>query len=124
MRKTTTNMSLLINNSNNLSFVNIETSGTCYEKDRIIGIGIIRIDKTGIREWEQIVNPTFRIKNSIEEITGISNKELQNSPTFGRIADDLIRLLHDSYFIAHNAKFEYGFLQSEFKRIHKLLAKS
>jgi DNA polymerase-3 subunit epsilon len=41
---------------------------------------------------------------------------VENAPTFAELADELQTRLTDRIFIAHNARFDHGFLKNEFKR--------
>ena len=100
-----------------LAFVDLETTGGSITKDRITEIGIILVDETGVHEWSRLVHPQMRIPLFIEQITGISNAMLENAPNFEQVAQEVNALLHGKLFIAHNARFDYGFLKNEFKRL-------
>jgi DNA polymerase-3 subunit epsilon len=101
-----------------LAFVDLETTGATAANDRITEIGIVEVDADGtVREWQQLVNPGIRIPPFIEQLTGISNQMVANAPSFASVAAEALRRLEGRLFIAHNAKFDYGFLKSEFKRL-------
>ena len=101
-----------------LAFVDLETTGATATHDRITEIGIIEVDDDGtVREWQQLVNPGMRIPPFIEQLTGISNAMVADAPPFEAIAAEALRRLEGRLFIAHNARFDYGFLKSEFKRL-------
>jgi len=100
-----------------LAFVDLETTGTSTTQDRITEIGIVLVDDDGVREWSQLINPNARIPPYIEQMTGITNRMVAQAPTFEQIADEVAGLLRDRLFIAHNARFDYGFLKNEYKRI-------
>ena len=100
-----------------LAFVDLETTGGSITKDRITEIGIILVDETGVHEWSRLVHPQMRIPLFIEQITGISNAMLENAPNFEQVAQEVNALLQGKLFIAHNARFDYGFLKNEFKRL-------
>jgi len=70
-----------------------------------------------VRQWQQLVNPGIRIPPFIEQLTGISNEMVAAAPPFESIADEALRRLEGRLFIAHNARFDYGFLKNEFKRL-------
>ncbi|RJF97365.1 3'-5' exonuclease family protein [Noviherbaspirillum saxi] len=99
-----------------LAFVDLETTGGTATEDRITEVGIIEVDETGVREWSSLVNPGVRIPEFIQSLTGISNAMVQDAPPFAEIADEVAARLADRVFIAHNARFDYGFLKSEFRR--------
>jgi DNA polymerase-3 subunit epsilon len=49
-------------------------------------------------------------------MTGIHETELEMAPTFSTVAKDIRSLLDGALFVAHNARFDYGFLKQEFGR--------
>ena len=101
-----------------LAFVDLETTGATATIDRITEIGIVEVDADGsVREWQQLVNPGIPISPFIEQLTGISNAMVKNAPPFEAVAEETMRRLQGRLFIAHNARFDYGFLKSEFKRL-------
>jgi DNA polymerase-3 subunit epsilon len=100
-----------------LAFVDLETTGGSITKDRITEIGIILVDETGVHEWSRLVHPQMRIPLFIEQMTGISNAMFENAPNFEQVAQEVNALLQGKLFIAHNARFDYGFLKNEFKRL-------
>ncbi|WP_333874837.1 3'-5' exonuclease family protein [Methylobacter sp.] len=100
-----------------LAFVDLETTGGSATKDRITEIGIVLVDESGVREWSQLVHPQTRIPVFIEQMTGITNAMVANAPRFEAVAEEVGALLQGHLFIAHNARFDYGFLKNEFKRL-------
>jgi len=101
-----------------LAFVDLETTGATATIDRITEIGIVEVDADGtVREWQQLVNPGTRIPPFIEQLTGISNAMVADAPDFATVAAETLRRLEGRLFIAHNARFDYGFLKNEFKRL-------
>ena len=101
-----------------LAFVDLETTGATATHDRITEIGIVEVDADGaVREWQQLVNPGMRIPPFIEQLTGISNDMVADAPPFETVAAETMKRLEGRLFIAHNARFDYGFLKNEFKRL-------
>ena len=99
-----------------LAFVDLETTGGTAIEDRITEIGIIEVDDDGVREWSSLVNPEMRIPSFIQSLTGISDAMVQDAPVFAEIASEVAERLQDRIFIAHNARFDHGFLKNEFRR--------
>jgi DNA polymerase-3 subunit epsilon len=99
-----------------LAFVDLETTGATATADRITEIGIVEVDESGVREWSCLVNPGTPISGFIEHLTGISNTMVADAPPFEDVADEVRERLEGRLFIAHNARFDYGFLKNEFKR--------
>jgi DNA polymerase-3 subunit epsilon len=98
-----------------LVFVDLETTGGNAAFDRITEVGVVRL-KGGelVEEWSSLVNPECRIPPYIEAFTGISNAMVADAPRFAEIAALVRQKLQGAVFVAHNARFDYGFLRSEF----------
>lgn len=100
-----------------LLFVDLETTGANQAGDRITEIGIVSVDLDGtIDRWSSFVNPGVPIPPFIQQLTGISPEMVANAPPFHLLADELHDRLSGGLFIAHNARFDYGFLSHAFSR--------
>lgn len=103
-----------------ISFVDLETTGSRFGSDRIIEIGIVRVENNRVvKKFQSLVNPETYLPPFIEQMTGIHTADLESAPSFRSIKDEVLELLSDSLFVAHNVRFDYGFLRSEFKRMEK-----
>lgn len=103
-----------------LAFVDIETTGLGVTRDRIIEIGILRVeDNQLVKTFHSLINPEGYVSPFSLQLTGITENELQNAPTFYEVQEEIFDLLKDCVFVAHNVRFDYGFLRNEFKRYHK-----
>lgn len=101
-----------------LAFVDLETTGATPTRDRITEIGIVEVAEDGtVSEWSTLVNPETAIPGFIQSMTGITDAMVTNVPTFAELAAEVVERLRGRLFIAHNARFDYGFLKNEFKRI-------
>jgi len=100
-----------------LVFVDLETTGANFANDRIIEIGLIAVDADGAREWSMLVNPETSVSEFITGLTGIDTAMVSSAPKFADIAAQVSEKLRGRLFIAHNARFDYGFLKREFKRL-------
>jgi DNA polymerase-3 subunit epsilon len=100
-----------------LAFVDLETTGATATSDCITEIGIVFVDCNGVTEWSTLVRPQKRIPPFIESLTGISNEMVASAPTFEEVADEILQRLEGYLFIAHNARFDHGFLKNAFKRL-------
>lgn len=99
-------------------FLDLETTGATAHHDRITEIGLVELSAQGeVEEWSTLVNPGVRIPPYIETLTGITNDMVQDAPTFEGLSDALFRRLQGKLLVAHNARFDYGFLRNEFARI-------
>jgi DNA polymerase-3 subunit epsilon len=100
--------------------VDTETSGMRPATARVIDIGIIRVEKGKVVErYQTLLNPGHELPPYIESLTHIRTEDLQNAPTFEEVAIDIESLLQGAVFMAHNASFDYRFIQSEFRRMGK-----
>lgn len=108
---------------NTFAFLDIETTGGNSSHDRITEIGI-RFWRAGevVGEWQTLLNPETRISPFIERLTGISNDMVAEAPLFGEVADELEAQLKGCVFVAHNARFDYGFIKSEFRRLGRMFS--
>ena len=102
---------------NPLAFVDIETTGSHFERDRITEIAIISFQNGQTTRFETLLDPEVYIPSGITVLTGISPQMVQGQPTFEERAQELFQELEDKIFIAHNARFDYGFLKAAFKRV-------
>jgi DNA polymerase-3 subunit epsilon len=100
-----------------LAFVDIETTGSNYERDRITEVGIKTLYPDHVEVWESLFNPQVFIPQNIQHLTGISPAMVEGQPDFSELAHELYRQLEDKIFVAHNARFDYGFLKASFKRL-------
>lgn len=99
------------------AIVDLETTGGHITRDRITEIGIVLIDGDRVERYSSLVNPGQPIPPFIEKMTGISDEMVANAPQFETLADDILQRLSGRLFIAHNARFDYGFLKNAFRRI-------
>jgi DNA polymerase-3 subunit epsilon len=97
-------------------FVDLETTGGTFGVNRITEIGVVEVGPSGVTQWSSLVNPQQPIPFFVQQLTGISDSMVRNAPTFDAIAQELLARLEGRLFIAHNARFDHGFLRSEFKR--------
>lgn len=97
--------------------VDVETTGGNVTSDRITEIGIVEIDDNGINEWSTLINPGTYIPEHIQHLTGITNEMVSSAPYFEQVAKEIVLRLQNKLFIAHNVRFDYGFIRNEFSRL-------
>ena len=101
-----------------LAFIDVETTGANPVVDRVTEIAILRVEGGQLVErWSSLVNPGMPIPPSIQGFTGITDAMVAAAPPFAELADGVRALLADCVFVAHNARFDYGFIKNEFRRI-------
>ena len=97
--------------------IDLETTGGTAVHHRIIEVGIVLLDGGQVVEaWSSLVNPGVRIPSTIVDFTGISNDMVDDAPTFDDLRAEVRRRLDGRLFVAHNARFDYGFVRNEFRR--------
>jgi DNA polymerase-3 subunit epsilon len=100
-----------------LSFVDIETTGANPISGRVIEIGILRVENNKlVKTYKTLINPQTYVDPFIENMTGITQDLLETAPTFEQIKDEILEILDGSVFVAHNVRFDYGFLRNEYRR--------
>lgn len=103
-----------------LVFVDLETTGANPAFDRVIEVGIVKVTAGRIEyEWSTLVDPGASIPPLIQGFTGITNDMVRGAPSFADVADEVFERIEGSLFIAHNARFDYGFLKNEFRRLER-----
>lgn len=103
-----------------LAFVDIETTGLGVTHDRIIEIGILRVEENKlVKTFQSVINPEGFVSPFSLQLTGITEEELAKAPTFYEVMEDISDMLEDCVFVAHNVRFDYGFIRNEFKRYEK-----
>lgn len=95
-----------------------ETTGLeTAQGHRIIEIGCVElIDRrlTG-NHYHQYIQPEREIDEGAIEVHGISNEFLADKPRFADIIDDFLSYIKDAELIIHNAAFDVGFINHEFR---------
>jgi DNA polymerase-3 subunit epsilon len=100
-----------------LAIVDLETTGPHPAWNRITEIAVVEVVNGEVcSEWSTLVNPGTSIPAAIQALTGITNDMVADAPAFEYLAQDLWERLDGRVFVAHNARFDYGFLRHEFER--------
>lgn len=100
------------------AIVDIETTGGLTKRDRITEIGIVLFDGHEILDtYQTLINPERSIPTEITRITGITNEMVADAPKFYEVAKNIVQLTEGAIFVAHNVRFDYGFLRAEFKSL-------
>ncbi|ALC85827.1 DNA polymerase III subunit epsilon [Bacillus sp. FJAT-22090] len=108
--------------------VDIETTGhSSSNGDRIIQIAIVFINDYKITNtYTTFINPEKQIPFFIQDLTKIKDEDVVNAPLFEEVGSQILDMLQDHIFVAHNVHFDLPFLQSELKRVGlpKLICKN
>jgi DNA polymerase-3 subunit epsilon len=71
------------------------------------------------RRFHALIHPECEIPEDATRIHGFTLADLAGRPRFGEIVDELLEFFGDDNLIAHNAPFDFAFLDAEFGRIGK-----
>ena len=113
-------MSQSIPYSKPIAIVDVETTGGSAATNRLIEIGIIRIENgVEVRRFQSLVQPGQSVPFFVQNLTGISDHDLKGAPVFKDIADEVEDCLKDALFIGHNVRFDYDFVRHEFRRLER-----
>ena len=98
--------------------LDLETTGGNAAVDRITEIAAVRVEHgIEVDRWSTLVNPGVPIPPFIENLTGISDAMVDSAPRFKDVADRLLALLDGAVFVAHNVRFDHGFVLHELARM-------
>lgn len=99
------------------SVVDVETTGLSAQHDRVTEIAVVKVQRGQIiHTYSSLINPERPIPQFIQQMTGITDFMVRNAPRFGEVQEHIAGLLESTVLVAHNARFDYGFLQAEFGR--------
>ena len=101
------------------SFVllDLETTGGNPVHDRITEIAALRVDHGRVSaRWQSLVDPERPIPGFIQGLTGITDAMVAGAPRFEQLSDKLLELLDGAVLVAHNVRFDHGFLKNAMAR--------
>lgn len=103
-----------------LCSIDLETTGINHVNDRIVQVGIVKLNLDGTqKEWQSLVNPLVPIPKEASDVHHITDEMVANAPTFQQLGPGLFKAFEDVDFCGYNLKaFDLPFLASEFKRIN------
>ena len=100
------------------AFVDIETTGSYNSKNCITEVAIILHNGIEIEgKYNTLINPESPILSFVQTMTGITNKMVENAPTFSDVAEGIYNLLINRVFVAHNVNFDYSFIKQHLKTV-------
>jgi len=97
--------------------IDVETTGLSPKTERLTEIVIIILEDGKIKEeYSTLINPEKKVPYRITQLTGINTQMVQDAPHFYEIAKKVVEITEGCTFVAHNASFDYRFIQAEFAR--------
>ncbi len=102
-----------------LAFFDLETTGTRIGKDRIVQIGIVRLEPGGKRtSWQQLVNPGIPIPAEATAVHGITDLDVAMAPRLEDVAGEVLDQLDGCDLGGFNVmRFDVPFLAEELLRV-------
>ena len=96
----------------------LETTGLSTRHDYIIEFGAVVMYKGMVKEVKDFfVKPPIEIPLTIVEKTHISNDDVKDARSFEECKDEILDFVKGRVLVAHNASFDYGFLNEELARL-------
>ena len=96
----------------------LETTGLSTRHDYIIEFGAVLMYRGMVKEVKDFfVKPPIEIPLTIVNKTHISNDDVKNAKTFAEVKDEILDFIKGRVLVAHNASFDYGFLNEELNRL-------
>lgn len=100
-----------------MAILDCETTGGKATRDRMTELAIILVDNGVVTErWQSLINPETAVPPWITNTTGINTAMVMQQPTFAELWPTIEAMLKDRVLVAHNARFDYGFIKNEAKR--------
>jgi len=102
--------------------LDLETTGLDSKRDTIIEVGAVRfrttfdngtIQSRVLDKWSSLINPGRPIPIQIQHLTGITEKQVRQSPHFSQVINDLGRYVGQHPVVGHNIGFDLGFLNNQ-----------
>jgi DNA polymerase III epsilon subunit family exonuclease len=98
--------------------VDVETTGTRIDADEIVALAVVRLDAHGreLDRFASLVRPVGPIPPESTAVHGLDDAAVAAAPTFAELAPELLPLLDDAVFVAHNAEFDLPLVEHAFAR--------
>lgn len=100
----------------------LETTGFSPSRDRIVEIAAVHVDIDGTEtRFQSLINPGCPIPPAASRVHNITDDMVANFPSFRNVIPEFMQLAKGSTLVAHNARFDLGFLQeSLFRSGHEI----
>ena len=96
----------------------LETTGLSCKYDSIIEFGAVKLrNQQEVSRLQMFIKPPMPIPPFITKKTNISNEMVRNAKTFAEACDEILEWIGDDVLVAHNATFDYHFMNEELRRI-------
>jgi DNA polymerase-3 subunit epsilon/ATP-dependent DNA helicase DinG len=94
--------------------LDLETTGLNPERDAITEIGAVKFrDEQVLETWSSLVNPQRPIPYRVQQLTGITQEEVDAAPTLPSLIGTLLSFVKDYPIVGHSVSFDLGFLNRQ-----------
>ncbi len=105
--------------SGNYVVLDLETTGLDYKLERILEIGAVKLIDGHLEEpFHTLIDPLMPIPNTA--IHGIDDEMVKGAPTIEQVLPGFVEFLGDWPLVAHNAIFDYNFINHNAQGLLKL----
>ena len=95
-----------------------ETTGLDYTREKMVEFAALRLENGKIKdEFQTLINPQQHIRKSSIAIHGITAEMVANAPTEAEVMPKILEFIGDYPIVAHNAIFDYTFINEASKRV-------
>ncbi len=96
-----------------------ETTGLDYTRERIIEFAAVRLENGKIKdEFQTLINPQQHIRKSSMAVHGITEEMVADAPTEAEALPKILEFIGEYPIVAHNAIFDFSFLNEAKKRVY------
>lgn len=100
------------------SVIDIETTGFDPKRDSIIEIGVLKVSNGEIvNTYSTLIKSKNEISEFIENLTGISNKDLENAKDLKTALSEFVEFVGNDILVGHNVSFDINFLYDNCLRV-------
>ena len=97
--------------------IDVETTGLSPVVDKVIELSAVKLTPEGLETFDELIDPEIEIPQVTINIHGITQKMIEGKEKIETVLPKFLQFCGDLPLLAHNAKFDVGFLVFD---IHKL----
>src|SRR6266700_5179589 len=96
------------------ALVDVEATGSTPPGGRVLEVAVAMLEGGTVHlAFDALLDPGIPVPAAVARLTGITDQMVAGCPRFADVAPRLGRVLEDGIFVAHNARFDWGFLAME-----------
>lgn len=95
-----------------------ETTGLDYTREKMVEFAAVRLENGKIKDkFQTLINPEQHIRKSSIAIHGITQEMVEDAPKESEVIPQILEFIGDYPIVAHNAIFDYMFINEASKRV-------